>query len=228
VPYGDGVTRDALPPPYGELVAELVAIGRRAVTAGLVIGSGGNLSARPPRADAAVVTAAETWLDDLTPADFSLVRLVDGEVLAGHAEPTTELPLHLENYRARPDVNAVVHLHPQLCVLLTALGYPIRLITTDHVYYVGEVRVARYRHPGTVELAREAAELIEDGRCNCVVLSHHGCSVVAPNVGLAYRRAVNLEEAAVATYRVLLLGDTATVCPPELQARVDSRPDGAV
>ena len=60
----------------------------------------------------------------------------------------------------------------------------------------------------------EAAELVADGRCDCVVLSHHGCSVVAGSVGMALRRALNLEEAARLTYSALLLGDTATVCPP--------------
>src|SRR5439155_19940686 len=114
-------------------------LGRKAVAAGLVIGSGGNLSARPPGGDVAAVTATGTWLDELTPRDFSLVRIADGAVVGGRTTPSVELPLHLECYRLRPDVNAVVHLHPQLSVLLTALGHPIRLITTDHVYYVREV-----------------------------------------------------------------------------------------
>jgi len=208
--------------PYATLVAELVTLGRKAVAAGLVLGSGGNLSARPPGGQVAAVTATGTWLDDLGPADFSLVRLADGAVVGGHPEPSVELPLHLECYRVRPDVNAVVHLHPQLSVLLTALGYPIRLMTTDHVYYVREVRVAPYRHSGTPELAAEAAALLADGRCDCVVLSHHGCSVVADTVALARKRAVNLEEAALASYRALLLGDTGTACPPEYRARLDA------
>ena len=141
------------------------------------------------------MTARGTWLDRLTPTDFSLVRLADGVVVGGAAAPSTELALHVECYRARPDVTAVVHVHPQLSVLLTALGHPIRLLTTDHVAYVREVRVAPYRHPGTPELATEAAALLADG-CDCVVLSRHGCSVVADSVEMALRRVLNLEEAA--------------------------------
>jgi L-fuculose-phosphate aldolase len=214
-------------PPYGALVAELATLGRRAVTAGLVQGSGGNLSARPAGGEIAVVTATGTWLDELSPAAFSLVRIADGAVVGGHPAPSVELPLHLECYRVRPDVNAVVHLHPQLSVLLSALGHPIRLITTDHVYYVREVRVAPYRHSGTTALATEAAGLLADGDCNCVILSHHGCSVVADTIELAHKRAVNLEEAALATYRALLLGDTDAVCPPEFRAHLESGPGAA-
>jgi ribulose-5-phosphate 4-epimerase/fuculose-1-phosphate aldolase len=219
--YGDGVTLDPAAPPYDRLVRELTHAGRRAVAAGLVLGSGGNLSARLPGGDIAVVTATGSWLDELTPADFSLVRIADGSVVAGHPQPSVELPLHRACYLVRPDVNAVVHLHPQLSVLLTALGHGIRLITTDHVLYVREVRVAPYRHSGTAELADGAADLIADGCCDCVVLAYHGCSVVADEVGLAYKRAANLEEAARATYRALRLGDTSTVCPPEYRERLD-------
>jgi L-fuculose-phosphate aldolase len=215
--------------PYAGLAAELAEVGRRVVAAGLVIGSGGNLSARPPGGDIAVVTATGTWLDRLRPADFTAVRLGDGAAVGGNPAPSVEVALHVEAYRARPDVNALVHLHPQLSVLLTALGRPIRLITTDHVLYVREVRVAPYHHSGTPELARAAADLIADGACNCVVLSHHGCSVVAETIELAHKRAANLEEAAAATYHALLLGDTATVCPPAYRDRLTqlSESDGA-
>ena len=199
---------------WAGLLAELCSLGRSLVSAGLVLGSGGNLSARAAGAEVAAVTARGSWLDRLVPADFSLVRLADGAVLGGTPAPSTELALHLECYRARPDATAIVHVHPQLSVLLTALGHPIRLITTDHVAYVGEIRVAPYRPPGTAELATEAAALLADGRCHCVVLSHHGCSVVADSVEMALRRVLNLEEAAKLTHAALLLGDTTTAGPP--------------
>ena len=210
---------------WSALLAELCSAGRSLVTAGLVLGSGGNLSARPAGGDVAAVTARGTWLDRLTPADLSLVRLADGAVLGGAPAPSTELALHLECYRARPDVTAVVHVHPQLSVLLAALGRPIRLLTTDHVAYVGEVRVAPYRHPGTAELAAEAAALLADG-CNCVVLSHHGCSVVADSVEMALRRVLNLEEAARLTHAALLLGDTTAGGPPGYRDRLQLLAEG--
>ncbi|HVQ93288.1 MAG TPA: class II aldolase/adducin family protein [Mycobacteriales bacterium] len=214
------MTVDLAAPPYAGLIAELAHVGRQVVGAGLVIGSGGNLSARPPGGEVAVVTGTGTWLDRLTPADFSLVRIVDGAVVGGSPTPSVEVALHTESYRVRPDINAVIHLHPQMSVLLPALGHQIRLITTDHVYYVREIRVAPYRHSGTPELAQAATGLIADGTCNCVVLSHHGCSVVAPTIELAHKRAANLEEAARATFHALQLGDTRTVCPPEYRDRL--------
>ena len=208
---------------WSGLIEPLAELGRGLVGAGLVLASGGNLSAREPGAPVIAVTARGTWLDRLSAADFALVRIADGAIVGGSPDPSTELALHLECYRARPDANAVVHVHPQTSVLLAALGHPIRTITTDHAAYVGPVRVAPFRHPGTPELATEAAALLADGECDCVVLSHHGCSVVADSIEAAHRRVLNLEEAAQLTYAALLLGDTATECPPAHRDRVRGR-----
>jgi len=187
--------------PIAELLAGMCSLGRDAVAAGLVVASGGNLSARLPGADTFWVTAAGTWLDRLTPADFVEVRLDDG-VAAGGA--STEVALHLATYRVRPDVNAVVHLHPQLAILLDSLGEPIRLITTDHAFYLRRIARTPFHPPNTAELAAVAAEAVADGT-NCVLLAHHGCSVLGPDLTMAHRRAVNLEEAARLTYRGLVL-----------------------
>ena len=131
----------------------------------------------------------------------------------GHPAPSSEVPLHLATYRARPDANALIHLHPQTSVLLDALGYPIRLLTTDQAYYVRKVRSTPFLQSGTPELAKAGADAVADG-CNCVILGHHGCSVIADTIELAHKRAANLEEAARATLTMLQLGDTTTVCPP--------------
>ena len=195
------------------LVEQLIAVGRKAVQAGLVIGSGGNLSAREPGADECVVTCSGSALDELTPEDFSIVGIADGLVRGGHPTPSSEVPLHLATYRVRPDANALVHLHPQTSVLLDALGHPVRLLTIDHAYNVREVRSTPFIQSGTPELAEAGAQAVADG-CNCVILGHHGCSVVADSVELAWKRASNLEEAARATLTMLQLGDTTTACPP--------------
>lgn len=210
-----------LSPGQAELAEQLAVVGRKTVAAGLVIGSGGNLSARFPGADECIVTASGSWLDELTPASFSVVAIDDGAVRGGHPTPSSEMPLHLATYRVRPDANALIHLHPQLSVLLDALGHPIRLITLDQAYYVREVRSTPYLPSGTQELADAGAAAVAGG-CNCVILGHHGCSVVADTVELAHKRVANLEEAARATFNALLLGDRSTVAPPEYLERVRS------
>ena len=195
-----------------ELLDQLAEVGRLAVGAGLVLASGGNLSARLPGTAEFVVTGAGTWLDRLTADDFTVMSL-EGQVVGGAQRPSSEWKLHQRTYVVRPDVNAVVHLHPQHAVLVDALGHHIRLITLDHAYYVRSVGTVPYFPNGSDELADSAAEQARTH--DCVVLSHHGCSALGADVGMAYRRASNLEEAATATYRCLALGDTTTDFPRE-------------
>jgi L-fuculose-phosphate aldolase len=199
-----------------EVRDQLAEVGRMAVAHGLVLASGGNLSGRLPGADRFVVTAAGTWLDRLTRADFALVSL-DGEPLGG-PPPSSEWKLHQRTYRVRPDVNAVVHLHPQHAVLVDAMGHPIRLVSLDHAFYVRSVGTVPYAPNGSDELADTAAE--QARRHDCVVLSHHGCSTTGADVGMAFRRALNLEEAATATYRLLACGDRETAFPAAALARL--------
>lgn len=190
--------------------------------AGLVVGSGGNLSAREPGGDQCWVTASGSWLDKLDRDGFVRVRIADGSPVGGStapAVPSRELALHLHTYRARPDVNAVVHMHPQSVLLLDALDERIRLVTTDHVYYLGEVVRVGFHLPGSEALATAAAGAVAGG-ANCVVLAHHGCSVLGGSVALAHQRARNLEEAANLTCRALALGRTDL---PECPARDELR-----
>jgi ribulose-5-phosphate 4-epimerase/fuculose-1-phosphate aldolase len=207
--------------PVGELRDQLAYLGRSAVAAGLVVGSGGNMSARASGADEIWVTGSGTWLNRLHPSAFSRVRISDGTVLGDGADrvapsPSSELALHLAAYRARPDVNVVVHLHPQSVLLLDALNEPVRLITTDHVAYVRKVVRTPFAVPGTERVATVAADAVRGG-ANCVVLANHGVSVLAGSVELAHKRVFYLEEAARLTYSALALGRAADLrpCPPE-------------
>ncbi|WP_220183644.1 class II aldolase/adducin family protein [Streptomyces diacarni] len=192
------------------LVEQLIDVGADIVRRGYALASGGNLSARLPGAAEFVVTGKGTWLDRLEPADFTVMNLA-GEVVGGNAVPSSEWKLHQRSYRVREDANALVHMHPQHAVLVDALGHEIRLLTLDHAVYVRSLGRIPFHPNGSDELADAAAEQAEQH--NCVLLAHHGCSALGEDVGMALRRAMNIEEAATATYRALLLGDRTTRFP---------------
>jgi ribulose-5-phosphate 4-epimerase/fuculose-1-phosphate aldolase len=212
---------------HGDLRDQLAFVGFDVVQAGLVTGSGGNLSARIPDEDAIWVTASGTWLGRLSRTTFAPVRISDGSpatigsVPSPSIEPTTEIALHLALYRARPDVNAVIHLHPQTALLLDALGEHIRIVTTDHAYYLGRVSTVPFRLPGSTEVAALTAAMAADGT-DCLVLSQHGCVVMGDSVELAHKRARYLEEAAQLTYRALAAGRLENLrdCPEEFLDRL--------
>lgn len=201
---------------HDDAVQELIRAGREIVDRGLALGSGGNLSVRISE-HSFVVTAAGTWLDRLSPEDFSVLDMT-GAVHAGTPRPSSEWKLHQRTYARRPDLRAIVHVHPQHAVLLTALGHDIRLLTLDHAYYVRSIGTTPFYPNGSDELADSAAEAASQH--DCVVLSNHGCSTMGDSLEMALRRALNLEEAATTTYRAILLGDHVTQFPPEQFARL--------
>ncbi|GGL22160.1 class II aldolase/adducin family protein [Phycicoccus endophyticus] len=200
-----------------EVLEQLLDAGRHVVARGLVQASGGNLSARLPGTDRFAVTATGTWLDRLEPADFAELTL-GGEHVGGAARPSVEWQLHQRTYAVRPDVTAIVHLHPQHVLLVDLLGAPIRFTTLDHQYYLGSAGRVPFLPSGSAELADAAAEAAREH--DAVVLAHHGCSALGDSVPMALRRALNLEEAAAMTYRLLLAGNTSADFPDEWRGRI--------
>jgi L-fuculose-phosphate aldolase len=202
----------------------LVELGRRIAAAGLVVGAGGNVSARVASGEI-LISGTGRRLEVLTAGDLAGVRL-DGITAdpSGGPAPSSELPMHLAAHNARPDAVFVVHAHPPKANVLVATGRTIRLITLDHAYYVRRIVTVPYLPSGSHELAVAVADGL--GTADVVVLTHHGCLVVAPDADLAFERVANLEAAAAATFDALLLGDVGTACPPEYLARVEARERG--
>ena len=195
----------------------LLGVARTVVRAGLVVAAGGNIAVRVGD-DELLVTPTGWNLAELDAPDLVRVSL-DGRRLDGANAPTSELLLHLAALRARPDVAWSLHLHPPMATLLHALGIGIRTITTDHAFYLRSIATVPYLDPGSAQLADAAAAELAAG-ADVVLLRHHGCLVVADTPELVVSRALNLEAAAMATYRARVLGDDTTVCPPEFLGHV--------
>lgn len=200
-------------------INSLIEAGKVIVGKGLTLASGGNLSARIPGSDAIAVTASGSWLDNLSEESFSIINL-DGTVVGGNPKPSVEWKLHAKTYQVRPDINSVVHVHPQMAVLLTAMGLDIRLITLDHIYYLKKIASVPFYPAGSLEIADAAASACADH--DVVVLGHHGCSALGENVQSALRRALLLEEAATNTYHSLVLGNPSASFPAEWAAKIHS------
>lgn len=201
------------------VIDSLIDVGRDVVARGLVLASGGNLSARTGSGETMVVTASGTWLDRLTPDDFVEIDLASGAALSA-GRPSVEWKLHHHTYAVRADTQAIVHLHPQHVLLVDLLGEPIRFTTLDHQFYVGSAGRVPFYPAGSEEIAVAAAQAAAEH--DAVVLAHHGCSALGESIEMAHRRAVNLEEAAVMTYRLLLAGNRDADFPAQWKGNIVS------
>lgn len=140
--------------------------------AGLVIGAWGNISQRVKKENLVVITPSGMPYGCLKMADI-VVMDMEGRVVEGERRPSSEYLMHLEIYKKRWDVEAIVHTHSIYASSLAVARAPIPPILEDMVQLVGgEVPVADYARAGTAELARVAAEKAEAS--NAVLLANHG------------------------------------------------------
>lgn len=181
---------------------EQVADGcRRLADERLVIGTAGNVSARA--GDRVAISPTGAVLAEVSADDVSVVDL-DGRMVDGELEPTSELDLHLGVYR-RYEAGAVVHTHAAMATALSCVLDDLPCIHYQMLLLGGAVRVAAYATFGTPELAESVLEALE-GR-TAALMASHGAIVHAPDVPTAVEHSLLLEWACTVYWRAAQLGE---------------------
>ena len=140
----------------------------------LTWGNAGNLSIRLDD-ESFLVTASGTRLGDLQDEDFVVCRL-DGAPAEQGRKPSKEVPMHRAVYRARPDIQAVLHGAPFYSTLAACTDLePASALFVESMYYLDRVARVPYRHPGSDGLGEAVAE--QAGSANVLLLEHHGVLV---------------------------------------------------
>lgn len=196
----------------------VAAYGRKLVEARLTCGTGGNLSCYDRRQD--LWALSPSGLDYFS-VEAEDVVVLDGEghVVDGLERPSSEWELHLEVYRRRPDVAAVVHTHSPFATVLACLGWEIPAVH----YLVGfagmKVAVAPYATFGTAELARStAAALGDDG---AVLMAHHGLLSVGSDLVRAFNVAEEIEFVAEIYWRAKAVGGAPLLSETQMEAALE-------
>ena len=135
---------------------------------------------------------------------------------AGDRDPSTELPMHLEIYRNRPDVNAVVHAHPPLATGFAVAGIPLtRAVLAEVITTLGSIPIAEYGTPSTDELPSAVRKYIKahDG----MLLANHGAVTCGPSVMGAYYKMETIEHFAKISLVARLLGRENLISKDEVE-----------
>jgi L-fuculose-phosphate aldolase len=204
-------------------------IGQLMHSQGYIDGTAGNITVR---LDAERVLATPSGLakgfmepDELIIVNMDGERVDDPTESNAHLKPTSELLMHLECYKRRPDIGGVVHAHPPHAVALTIAGYDFaQCLIPEMVVILGIVPVTPYAHPASAENRDAITELIRQH--DAIMLAHHGSLTVGPSVWDAYLKLESLEHAAKILATVEQLGGVRSHIPPEkvrllLEARRD-------
>lgn len=167
---------------------------------GLITLLDGNISVK--EGETIFITPGGLRKDRVKAEDVVEVKL-NGEIIRG--KPSSEFRLHLEIYRARDDVAAIVHAHPPFATSLAAAGISLEYpILAEAITFLGPVPIVPFAFPSTEGLARLVAEFAE--KRDCFILENHGAVSIAENLDLALAMMETLEHAAEVLWRALLLG----------------------
>ena len=186
-----------------QIRADIVEVGRRLYTRGFVASNDGNISARLD--DRRLVTTPKSVSKGFMTPDMMVIVDLDGAKLAGDRDPSSELPMHLEIYRQRPDVNAVVHAHPPTATGFAVAGIPLtRAVLAEVVTTLGSIPIVEYGTPSTRELADTVKPYVKahDG----LLLANHGALALGPDLFAAYYRMETIEHFARISLTARLLG----------------------
>jgi L-fuculose-phosphate aldolase len=172
------------------LRADIVEIGRRMYARGYTASNDGNVSVRID-AGRLLMTPKSVCKGFMTP-DMMCVTDLDGRKLQGDRDPSSEMLMHLEVYRQRPDVQAVVHAHPPTATGFAVAGIPLdRAVLAEVLTTLGSIPLAEYATPSTAELPEAVRKYIKahDG----MLLANHGALTVGGDLYSAYYKMETIE-----------------------------------
>jgi L-fuculose-phosphate aldolase len=189
--------------------------------AGINAGRSGNVSARTP--GGMLVTPTGMAYDALKPADIVAMDM-DGRA-TGPRRPSSEWRFHLDIYRARAEVGAVVHTHSTHATALSCLRRGIPAFHYMVAAAGGEdIRCARYATFGTEALSKAALAALS-GRRACL-LANHGAIAIGSTLAEAFDLAAAVEVLA-AQYLAALQGGRPVLLPKAEMKRVLAQFAGA-
>jgi ribulose-5-phosphate 4-epimerase/fuculose-1-phosphate aldolase len=193
----------------------------------------GHVSTRVPGEDKILIRARgpmEAGLYYTTPDEVITVDF-DGKMLSGGqglAVPQ-EVFIHTEMYRARPEINSVIHIHPSTVVLFTICDVPLLPILGSYNPSALDLlindRISQYDRSILIRdsaLGRELAKAV--GKTDVCMMRSHGITSVGRDVQEATINAINLFDLAKMNYQARLLGEPRPIRDDDLDFFRGMRP----
>jgi ribulose-5-phosphate 4-epimerase/fuculose-1-phosphate aldolase len=173
----------------------LIAAARRCFDLRLQTNAGGNLSVRLQRGDAIVIKPSGVGFAECTRANLQVVML-DGTILPSDHKPSKDLGFHLDLYRIRPDINAIVHCHSPWATGYASAGLEIPCLTVQTIEKIGRMPLIPLSPQGGPQTEAEITPVFRDPAVKAAVLANHGTIGVGKTLMAAQYLAEIIEETA--------------------------------
>jgi len=182
---------------------QIVEVGRRLYARGYTASNDGNISVRLD--DRRLLMTPKSVCKGFMSPDMMCITDLEGKKLAGDRDPSSEMQMHLEVYRQRPDAMAVVHAHPPTATGFAVAGIALdRAVLAEVVTTLGSVPIAEYATPSTKELPEAVRKYVKahDG----MLLANHGALTLGRDLFAAYYKMETIEHFAKISLVARLLG----------------------
>lgn len=199
---------------------EIIEVGKRIYARGYVASNDGNISARIDK-DRVLITPTGVSkgfmkIEDLVIVDFN------GKVLSGNKKPSSEVFMHLQVYKDRPDVNGVCHAHPPYATGYAVAGIPLdKCVLPEVIITLGSIPLIEYGTPGTEEFYKPVVKLLKD--FDAFLLANHGALTVGKDVLNAYHKMETVEHFAHIAFVAQQLGYVKTLNSEQVKKLIDIR-----
>jgi L-fuculose-phosphate aldolase len=200
-----------------EIREQICRIGQLMYQNGYIAATNGNISVRldPDR----IMTTPSGLAKGFMSPDQLIVVDMTGKKIEPHPSPyqaTSEISMHLECYRQRADVKAVIHAHPPFAVALTIAGMGFEdCVIPEAIVLLGDIPTSVYATPATPENSAAIRDLI--GSHDAIMLAYHGSLTVASTLWEAYMHLESLEHTAKIMVLARQLGKIHPLPEHELQ-----------
>jgi len=199
---------------------DIVEIGRRFWQQGWVAANDGNISVR--LSDTELICTPSGLAKGFLSPDQLIKTDMNGQVLDGYLKPSSELTMHLECYRQRPDIGACVHAHPPTATGFACAGLSLEnCVLPEVILALGGIPLTPYGTPGGTDIPAAIRPYLDN--YDSFLLANHGVLAVGKNVFDAYYKMETTEHFAKISLTARLLGGEKPIAPPQVEELYQAR-----
>ena len=200
----------------------IIEIGKKLWQKSFVASNDGNISVRLNNAE--ILTTPTGVSKGFMTEDMIIKMNLAGEILGTNNkfQPSSEVKMHIEVYKQRPDVNGIVHSHPPYATSFSVSGIPLnKNILPEAVLFLGAVPLAKYGTPSTDEVPDSLTPHLKTS--DAILLENHGSITVGIDLLSAYYKTETLEHFATIYHHAIQLGKVNPISEEKVQELIELR-----